>query len=533
VNPVIPAVWAAIDVPSATFTKIDISYSAIAPMLIVFGGGLIGVLIEAFAARRSRHELQFGVAIVTLLGALPAILLLARPNQTSTLAGAAVIDGVALFLQSLIVVLALASILIMADRLSGRVADAFTPSGAAVPGSKQEEIAQRLGASTTEAFPLALFATGGMMMFVSAGDLLTMFVALEVLSLPLYVLTAISRRRRLLSQEAALKYFLLGSFSSAFFLFGAALLFGFAGTVSLSGIAMAVGRANDPALLVPGALFLLFGILFKIGAWPFHSWVPDVYQGAPTPVTGFMAACTKVAAFGALLRLVYVGIGSTRWSWTVALWVVAGLTMIVGSVLTVTQTDIKRLLAYSSIAHAGFILVGFLAFDRSGVNGVLFYLAAYGFTTVAAFGMAFLVRQGGTEATALAQWTGLGRRHPRFAAVFFLLLLAFAGIPLTSGFTAKVAAFVPAVAHGGPAGVVLVVVGVLCSLITAFAYFRVAGLMFRSPVADGDGAGVVEVVTPSSGTTFAIAIGVIVTLVLGVFPAPLLTVFESTTQFLP
>ncbi len=533
-NPVIPAVGPSIDLLTAQpFSKVEISYSAIAPMLIVFGGALVGVLVEAFAARRSRHEVQMGVAVLTLLGSLAALLLLARPHQSSTLAGAAVVDGVAVFLQGLIVLLALASILIMADRLSGTVADAFTPSGSAVPGSKQEEIAQRLGASTTEAFPLALFATGGMMMFVAAGDLLTMFVALEVLSLPLYVLTAISRRRRLLSQEAALKYFLLGSFSSAFFLFGAALLYGFAGTVSLSGIAMALSRADDPGLLIPGTLFVLFGVLFKIGAWPFHSWVPDVYQGAPTPITGFMAACTKVAAFGALLRLVYVGIGSTRWNWTAALWVIAGLTMIVGSVLTVTQTDVKRLLAYSSIAHAGFILVGVLAFDRSGINGVLFYLAAYGFTTVAAFGMAFLVRQGGTEATALAQWSGLGRRHPRFAAVFFILLLAFAGIPLTSGFTAKVAAFVPAVAHGGPAGVVLVVVGVLCSLITAYAYFRVAGLMFRSPVGTEGELDEVEVITPSNATTFAIALGVIVTVALGVFPSPLLQLFESTTQFLP
>ncbi len=526
-----PAVGLAVGTP---FSKIEISYAAIAPMLIVFGGALIGVLIEAFAARRSRYELQVGVAVISLLGALAALLLVTRNNLVSTMAGAAVVDGVALFLQVLLVLLALVSILIMAERLSGRTADAFTPSGAAVPGSKAEEIAQRLGASTTEAFPLALFATAGMMMFVSAGDLLTMFVALEVLSLPLYVMTAISRRRRLLSQEAALKYFLLGSFSSAFFLCGAALLYGFAGTVSLSGVAAAVGRGHNPGLLIPGALFVLFGVLFKIGAWPFHSWVPDVYQGAPTPVTGFMAACTKIAAFGALLRLVYVGIGATRWDWSVALWVVAGLTMIVGSVLTVTQSDIKRLLAYSSVAHAGFILVGFLAFDRTGVNGVLFYLAAYGFTTVAAFGMAFLVRDGGTEASSLAQWAGLGRRHPKFAAVFFVLLLAFAGIPLTSGFTAKVAAFVPAVVHGGAPGVVLVVIGVLCSLITAFAYFRVAGLMFRAPErTDGDSLDEVEVVTPSSATTFAIAVGVAVTLVLGLFPGPLLNVFESTTQFLP
>ncbi|WP_116114541.1 NADH-quinone oxidoreductase subunit NuoN [Austwickia chelonae] len=515
-------------------SKIDINYGSIAPMLVVFGGALIGVLVEAFAARHTRHETQLGVSVVALLGSFAALLLLARKNMVSTMSGAVVMDGVAVVLQGLLILLALASILIMGDRMSGQSADAFTPSGSSVPGSKQEEIAQRVGAATTEVFPLALFATGGMMMFVTAGDLLSMFVALEALSLPLYVMTALARRRRLLSQEAALKYFLLGSFSSAFFLFGAALLYGFAGTLSLSGIARTIPMTVNPGLLVPGVLLVLLGILFKIGAWPFHNWVPDVYQGAPTPVTGFMGACTKVAAFGALLRLVYVGVGATRWDWSMALWVVAGMTMVVGSVLTVTQTDVKRMLAYSSVAHAGFILVGFLAFDRSAIGGVLFYLVAYGFTTVAAFGMVFLVRAGGSEATTLSQWSGLGRAHPVFAAVFFFLLLAFAGIPLTSGFTAKVAAFVPAVAHGGIPGVVLVVIGVLCSLVTAFAYFRLAGLMFRTPdkeeIAQGEGT---EVAVASTTTVFAIGVGVLVTVALGIFPSPLLRVFESTTQFLP
>lgn len=509
--------------------SITIDYAALSPMLVVFGGALLGVLVETFAARRNRHEMQVGVSVIALLGSLAALVFLARKKTVATAAGAVVMDNVTVFLQGLILVLSLLSVLIMAERLSGHAADAFTPSGSSIPGGKDEEIARRVGASTTEFFPLSLFAVGGMMMFVSAGDLLTLFVALEVLSLPLYVLTALARRRRLLSQEAALKYFLLGSFSSAFFLFGSALLYGFAGTIALNGIAFSIPVGANLGLLIPGVLFVLFGVLFKIGAWPFHSWVPDVYQGAPTPVTGFMAACTKVAAFGALLRLVYVGVGASRWDWSVALWVVAGLTMLVGSVLTVTQTDVKRLLAYSSVAHAGFILVGFLAFDRTAVTGVLFYLAAYGFTTVAAFGMAFLVRSGGMEVTSLDQWSGLGRRHPGFAAVFFLLLLAFAGIPLTSGFTAKVAAFVPAVAHGGIPGIILVTIGVACSLVTAYAYFKIAGTMFRDHGEETEGAApVAEVVAPSNTTSFAIAIGVIVTVVLGVYPSALLKILDVT-----
>ncbi|MBW3085677.1 NADH-quinone oxidoreductase subunit N [Austwickia sp. TVS 96-490-7B] len=517
------------------FSKIDIDYAAISPMLVVFGGALVSVLVEAFVGRRERHEVQLGISVVSLVGAFVALVTLSRHHMVSTMAGAAVIDQVSVFLQGLLLVLSCISIMIMGERLSSGSADAFAPSASSIPGSKQEELAERVGAVTTEVFPLALFATGGMMMFVAAGDLLAMFVALEVLSLPLYVMTAVARRRRLLSQEAALKYFLLGSFSSAFFLFGAALLYGFAGSISLGVIAQAIFSSINPGLLVPGVVFTLFGVLFKIGAWPFHNWVPDVYQGAPTPITGFMAACTKIAAFGALLRLVYVGVSGSRWDWLIMLWVVAAVTMIVGAVLTVTQTDIKRLLAYSSVAHAGFILVGFLAFDQSAVRGVMFYLAAYGFTTVAAFGMAFLVRVEGMEATSVQQWEGLGRRHPMFAGVFFVLLLGFAGIPLTSGFTAKLAAFLPAVKYGGPAGVVLVVIGVLCSLVTAYAYFRIASAMFRSDdsVPDSEGAAVAEVLVPSSTTVFAIAMGVIVTVALGVFPSPLLQIFGTTTQFLP
>lgn len=510
------------------FEMTQISYAAILPMLIVFGGAVVGVLIEAFAPRRPRHAAQLVLACLTLIAALLAIVWKAKDAQGVTLAGAIVIDGPALVLQGLVILLGLAALLIMAERLNGRLADAFTPSGSSIPGSQQESIAERLG-SSTEIFPLTLFAIAGMMIFTAAGDLLTMFVALEILSMPLYVLTALARRRRLLSQEAALKYFLLGSFSSAFFLFGAALLYGFAGSVKLPDIAAAASSTSGmDGLLVPGVLLVLVGVLFKVGAVPFHSWTPDVYQGAPTPVTGFMAACTKVAAFGAMLRLVYVAFAPTRWDWQIAVWVVAALTMVVGAIVSITQTDMKRLLAYSSIAHAGFIIVGVMAFDRSGVAAVIFYLAAYGFTTIAAFGLVMLVRSRGAEATGLSQWAGLGRRAPVLAGTFAFLLLAFAGIPLTSGFTAKFAVFGAAIAHGGLAGVVLTVIGVLASAVTAYVYFRVIVLMyFSEPTEDG-----VAVVSPSVPTIAAIAVGVIVTLVLGLFPSPLLELTGNSALFI-
>ena len=355
-----------------------------------------------------------------------------------------------------------------------------------------------------------------------------MFVALEVLSLPLYLLTGLARRRRLLSQEAALKYFLLGAFSSAFFLFGAGLLYGYAGSVQIPAIAEAAVSSTGEleGLLLPGVVMLLVGLLFKVGAVPFHSWTPDVYQGAPTTVTGFMAACTKIAAFGALLRLVYVGLEATRWEWRIGVVVIAALTMVVGAVMSVTQTDIKRLLAYSSIAHAGFILVGVLAFDVTAVEGVLFYLVAYGATTIAAFALIAMVRERGAEATHLSQWAGLGRRYPWVAAAMALLLLAFTGIPLTSGFVAKVAAFLPAVAHGGLSGVVLVVIGVLASAVTAFVYLRVIVLMYFT-----EPSGEVTLAQPALLSVVAVAVGVVLTILLGVFPGPLLDLAASSSVF--
>jgi NADH-quinone oxidoreductase subunit N len=375
--------------------------------------------------------------------------------------------------------------------------------------------------SPPEVYPLLLFALLGMVLLAAASDLLVVFIALEILSLSLYVLAG--ETRRLAAQEAAMKYFLLGAFSSAFLLFGAALLYGYAGTVNYSGIARVIGNAdrvtsavlaettgNDALLLIGGAMVVM-GLLFKVGAVPFHMWTPDVYQGAPTPVTGFMAAATKVAAFGALLRLLYVVLPGLRWDWRPVMWGVAIITMLAGAVVAITQTDIKRLLAYSSIAHAGFLLAGVIATSKDGVASVLFYLGAYSFVTLGAFAVVTLVRDAGGEATHLSKWAGLGRRSPLLAGVFAVFLLAFAGIPLTSGFSGKFAVF-KAAAEGGAGA--LVVVGVIASAIAAFFYIRVIVLMFLSePKADGP-----TVAVPSVWTTSAISVGVLVTLVLGVAP---------------
>jgi NADH-quinone oxidoreductase subunit N len=366
-----------------------------------------------------------------------------------------------------------------------------------------------------------------MLLFPAADDLLAMFVALEVLSLPLYLMCGLARRRRLLSQEAALKYFLLGAFSSAFFLYGAAMLYGYSGTLSLEGIADAIhANTGKASLALIGVSLVLVGLLFKVGAAPFHSWIPDVYQGAPTPITAFMAAATKIAAFGALLRIFYVAVPEIRADWRPVLWAIAILTMVVGTVTAISQSDVKRMLAYSAVAHTGFILTGVIALNESGLSATLFYLFAYGFSTVGAFAVVGLIRdRTGQEETALARWAGLGRRYPIVGIVFSLFLLAFAGIPLTSGFVSKFAVF-KAAGEGG--AIPLVIVGVVASAVAAYFYVRVIVLMFFTDPPDD----APTVVVPSVFTTAVITVTAAVTFALGALPQPVLDLTNISNQFL-
>ncbi|MFJ7781497.1 NADH-quinone oxidoreductase subunit NuoN [Streptomyces albidoflavus] len=527
-------------IPSPT-----IEYAQLAPVMIVIGAAVIGIVVEAFAPRRARYHIQLWLTVVALGAAFASVVALAvggyaTTKQTSAAMGALAVDGPALFLQGVILLSGVLAAFTFAerrlDRAHGKRVDSFVAQAGAVPGSEAEQAAVKAGFATTEVFPLMLFAVGGMIVFPAANDLLTLFIALEVFSLPLYLMCALARRRRLMSQESAVKYFLLGAFSSAFLLFGIALLYGYSGSVSYAVIADVVDGtliSNDPvlaqtmgndALLLIGMALVLMGLLFKVGAVPFHMWTPDVYQGAPTPVTGFMAAATKVAAFGALLRLLYVVLPGMRWDWRPVMWGVAIATMVVGAIVAVTQTDVKRLLAYSSVAHAGFILAGVIAATPAGVSSVLFYLAAYSFVTIGAFAVVTLVRDAGGEATHLSKWAGLGRRSPLVAAVFAVFLLAFAGIPLTSGFSGKFAVF-SAAAEGGAGA--LVIIGVLSSAVAAFFYVRVIVLMFFSePRADGP-----TVTVPSPLTMSVIGVGVVVTVVLGVAPQYFLDLAGQASVF--
>lgn len=547
----------------------SIDYFRLSPMLIVFGVAVASVLVEAFAAAGRRYLIQLSLAAAGLVAAMIALGFVTRSYQvdgpSDAMSGAVVIDGPSLFLQGSVLVVSLGAVAVMGERRLDQVwaplevrtaagarvavtgggddaegsvvddsdlpADAFTPSGATVPGSSDELIAGRAGIITTEVYPLALLAIGGMMLFGACGDLLTMFIALEVLSLPLYLLCALARRRRLLSQEASLKYFLLGAFSSAVFLFGASFAYGATGSLDLGEIGAAIadnhlGESADRTLALLALALLAVGLLFKVGAVPFGSWVPDVYQGAPSPVTALMASATKVAAFGALLRVLHVAFPSLQADWRPALWVVAIATMVVATLMAVTQHDIKRMLAYSSVSHVGFALVGAITLGQVGVAGTLFYVAAYAVSAFGAFALLSVVRdQTGREATDFTAWTGLGRRRPLVGAMMSLFLLSFAGIPLTSGFIAKFAVFSAAGDDGAWA---LVIVGVVCSAIAAYFYIRViVAMFFVEPAGDGP-----DVVTPSLLTSIPIAVSAAVTLVLGVFPQWLLDVAADASTFL-
>jgi NADH-quinone oxidoreductase subunit N len=518
----------------------SVAYGALAPVLIILGAACVSVLLEALLPLRARGRAQLTLTLVAVGLALAAVVLRATSGApaVSTLAGAIAVDGPALFLWGTLLALAVPSVLLLADHSiepggtfvadpdalaeaeavgvgarssgarSGRTPSTRTGTG----GTGRPVRAADRAEGHTEIYALVLFALGGMLVFCAADDLLTMFVALEVLSLPLYLLCGLARRRRLISQESAVKYFLLGAFSSAFFLYGLALLYGYADSVKLPDIALAAGGSLRPdSLLFGGLALLVVGLMFKASVGPFHTWTPDVYQGAPTPVTAFMAACTKVAAFGAILRVFTVAFGSTVWEWRGVLWAVAIVSMVVGAVLGLTQTDVKRMIAYSSVAHAGFLLLGAMAITPQGLSATLFYLLAYGFTTVALFGLVSLVRGPDGEATHLSAWAGLGKRAPVVAASVAFLLLALAGIPLTSGFTAKFAVFSAALADGMAP---LVIVALVCSAIAAFFYLRLIVLMyFSEPAADGP-----TVSVPGPLTTIAVTLGVVVTLLLGVFP---------------
>jgi NADH-quinone oxidoreductase subunit N len=365
-----------------------------------------------------------------------------------------------------------------------------------------------------EYYSLLLFATSGAMLMASAVDLVVFFLGLEILSVSLYVLSGFFRDRAI-SAEAAIKYFVLGAFASAFFLYGVALFYGATGSTQYGAMEQVLAVSGKPPgiLVYAASAMLLAGLCFKLGSVPFHMWVPDVYQGAPTSITGYMSVVSKAAAFAAFVRIFGTSLASIQVDLSTVLWVLAVLTMTLGNLVAISQTDIKRMLAYSSIAHAGYLLVALTAAGREGYASILFYTLAYAFMTLGAFGIVALLRRAEGEkgeVLEITSYSGLSTRHPLLAGAMALFMVSLAGIPPTGGFFAKFYVFSAAVGAGY---VDLAIIGVLNSLVSVYFYMRIVFLMYMKEE-------IARVEAPSSyPARIALGICVLGTLAMGIFPS--------------
>ena len=373
----------------------------------------------------------------------------------------------------------------------------------------------------TEYFFLVLIACSGMMFMASGTHLITIFLGLEILSISLYVLAGI-RRTEAFSLEAAFKYFLLGAFASAFLLYGIALIYGATGTAQLDQIAGVANQGLSNPLLTIGLMLMIIGFGFKIALVPFHMWAPDVYQGSPTPIAAFMAVGSKAAGFAALLRVLTVALRSQASDWSGLLWILAVLTMFAGNIIALSQSNIKRMLAYSSIAHAGYLLIGIVADNDMGSAGVLFYLAAYTFMNLGAFGVVVALGKYGEENLEITAYQGLGFRKPLTALAMTVFMFSLAGIPPAAGFMAKFYIFSAAVKAGQ---IPLVIIGVVNSMISVYYYLRIVVFMYMK---EPEG----EVALPGTIPTVAVAliITALATLYIGLFPSNLLQLFQTAVQ---
>ena len=464
------------------------SFDAIVPMLCAGAGGLVIMLAEAFRGRDERMPL--GVLGAIALGAAGIALVFLWGRNVSSF-NVVVADNFGIFVSLVIVAASMLTIVF------------------------SSQVVERDGLPMGEYYTLLMFAVVGMLMMAMANDLLVIFIGLEVMSLSVYVLTGI-RRDEIAGIEGAFKYFLLGAFSSAFFLYGIAFTFGVTGSTRLDrvGAFLAAQSMSDNPMVLLALGLLLVGFAFKVSAVPFHMWTPDAYEGAPAVVTGFMSTGVKAAAFAAFARVFLSAFEPFSADWRPLVWAIAAATMIAGTVVGVAQSNLKRMLAYSSIAHAGYLMVGMVATNQVGKAAILFYLAAYGCTNLAAFGAIALL---GTRARAndeLHDLAGLGYTHPALAALLTVALLSLGGFPPTAGFIGKWYIFSAAVSAGYYG---LAIVGVLTSVISVFFYLRVVVMMY---MADRTSASVPPAISRTGLAALTVAILVIV--YLGTLPARVL-----------
>jgi NADH-quinone oxidoreductase subunit N len=426
------------------------SFLAIVPMSCVTAAAVAAMIAEGF--RRPGERMPIGpLGAVGLGGA--AVASLALWNTGTSSFGVVLADNFGLFVTGILIVVGLLSLAISAPTV------------------------EREGLPSGEYYALMLFAVAGMMLMATASDLLLIFLALEVLSLAVYVLTGI-RREQQTATEAALKYFLLGGFSSAFFLYGIAFVYGLTGSTRLDRIGSALAAQEPATAFQLTALgLLLVGFSFKISAVPFQMWTPDAYEGAPPAVAGFMATGVKAAAFAAFVRVFLAAFGSLHADWSGTVWLVAAATMIVGTVVGVVQANVKRMLAYSSIAHAGYLLVALVSANDIGQGALLFYLLSYAIANLGAFGVIALLDTAERPNDRVSDYAGLWNDHPALAALMTVFLLSLGGFPPLAGFVAKWYVFSAAIQAGD---YWLAIIGVLTSVISVFFYLRIVVMMYMT-----------------------------------------------------
>lgn len=483
-----------------------VEYSAMAPHLILIGGAL--VLLGWVAVVRRRPDWAWAAfTVVVGLASLVASWLLWTDvdgnGPRTAVAESIVVDGYAVFF------LVTVSAIVVLGALMGQ---AYL---------KREE------GRGPEFYVLMLLSASGAMFMASANDLVVIFLGLEILSIALYVLAGLDSRR-MESREAAIKYFVLGAFSSAVFLYGVALVYGATGSTNLAEITDYLASSVTPAngVLLAGVALLLVGFGFKVAAVPFHTWTPDVYQGAPSPVTGFMAAAAKAAGFAGLLRVFFSTFDTLRLDWQPIVWVLAVLTLLVGSVLAIVQEDIKRVLAYSSISHAGFVLIGLQAANDKGLAGSLYYLFTYAFMVLGSFAVVTIVGRKGDARHDLGAYRGLASRRPGLALTFTVLLLAQAGIPFTTGFLAKFYVISAAVEGRSYA---LALIGMLSSVVAAFFYLKVTVLMYMASEEEAEQEAATQPLAIPVSMAVVLAVCVGFTVAFGVLPAPVIDFAKAAT----
>lgn len=487
-----------------------VNWHIIAPHLVVAAGALLVLVVAAFV-REGARALCGALSFLVLAAALMAST--SRWDQpTGAFAGSLGCDDLAMFLELIVLLGSLLTVLISMGRLSTE------------------------GIAFGEYYALILLSTCGMLFLVSAGDLVMVFLGVELVSLPLYVLAG-AARGRLISNEAALKYFLLGAFAAGFLLYGMALLYAATGELQLYALRAAFVASSRRPLLLAGAVLVLVGLGFKVSLVPFHFWTPDVYQGAPTPITAFMSAGPKAAMFVPLLRILLLSQTDVAHQSVALFWVLAALTMTLGNLVAIVQTNIKRLLAYSSIAHAGYLLVAFAALSQAtgtqspvslaqalAVRGLCFYLLVYVLANIGAFAVVVALGHKG-RGLDLADYAGLGYDRPWLAAALSAFLLSLAGIPPTAGFLAKLYVF-SAAADAGLYG--LVVLAVINGVVSVYYYLRVVVLMYMRPRAEP---APLEVRT-GAYLGFAVAFAALGTIALGVYPGPVMGLLSEVATAL-